>query len=177
MKKFIIKVLICINLFLILGIVSKSSIKYKEVINSKLYKENLSFVKFEKIYNKYLGDIFPIELVNNEKISAVFNEKLSYNMSEKYKDGVKLDVVENYLVPSQDNGIIVYIGKKDDYGNVIILENDDNINVWYGNICNYNVKLYDRVNKGDIIGEVCNNELYLVYKRNGQVLDYNNFFN
>jgi len=63
------------------------------------------------------------------------------------------------------------------YGKVIILETEDNINIWYGNVCNYTIKLYDHLSKGDIIGETCTNELYLVYKKEGKVLDYNKYIN
>ena len=175
MKKTITKILICIIIFLLLGIASKKDIKYKEVIRTKLYEESISFTKFENLYNKYLGGIFPIENIDKNNITPVFNEKLTYETVTKYYDGVKLKVTNNYLIPNQENGIITYIGEKEHYGNVIIVETENNLSIWYGNVCNYNIKLYDHLNKGDIIGETCTNELYLLYKKNNQILDYNNY--
>lgn len=175
MKRNINKSLICIIIFLILGIISKKNIQYKQVIKNKLYEETISFTKFENFYNKYLGGIFPIENINPNNTISVFNEKLEYQNISTYLDGAKLEVDINYLVPNLEDGIVVYIGPKEKYGNVIIIETTKQINIWYGNICNYNLKLYDHLKKGDIIGETCNNELYLVYKKDGQILDYNDY--
>lgn len=177
MKKTIIKSLICIIIFLILGIISKKNTQYKELIKNKLYEETISFTKFENLYNKYLGGIFPIENINQNTTAPVFSENLNYKSISKYQDGAKLEVDENYLIPNQENGIITYIGEKENYGKVIIIETEDNLNIWYGNVCNYNLKLYDHLNKGDIIGETCTNELYLVYKKDNQILDYNQYIN
>lgn len=175
MKNTINKALFCIIIFLTLAILSKKSIEYKNLINKKLYEETISFSKFEKIYTKYLGSIFPIENMNTSNTLPVFNEKLNYKTINKYLDGAKLEVEQNYLIPSLEDGIITYIGEKENYGKVIILETKDNINIWHGNVCNNNVKLYDHLNKGDIIGETCNNELYLIYKKNGKVLNYKEY--
>lgn len=177
MKKAITKILICIIIFLLLGIASKKDIKYNEVIRKNLYEKSISFTKFETLYNKYLGGIFPIESIDKNNITPVFNENLTYETITKYYDGAKLKVTKNYLIPNQENGIITYIGKKENYGNVLILETENNLSIWYGNVCNYNIKLYDHLNKGDIIGETCTDELYLVYKQNKQVLDYNKYIN
>ena len=46
---------------------------------------------------------------------------------------------------------------------------------WYGNICNTNMLIYDHVKKGDIIGEVCDNYLYLVYNKDNNFLDYTKY--
>ena len=175
MKNKLTKTLICIIIFLTLAIISKKNISYKEIIKEKIYEDTISFKKLENIYNKYLGGIFPIENITYSNITPVFDEKLNYQNIEKYLDGAKLIVTNNYLIPNLENGIITYIGQKENYGKVIILQTENNINIWYGNVCNYNVKLYDHLNKGDIIGETCSNELFLVYKKEGQVLDYNKY--
>ena len=177
MKKILIKIFSCIIIFLILGIISKKNLQYRNIIETKLYQESISFSKINEIYNKYLGGIFPIELSNNQDIVPVFNEKLIYDKIEPYKEGAKLTVSSNYLIPNQESGIVIFIGEKENYGKVIILETSDNLNIWYGNICNYNVKLYDHLNKSDIIGETCSNELYMVYKKNNEVLDYKKYIN
>ena len=169
------KILICIIIFLILGILCKKDNKYKEIINEELYKKSISFSKFENLYNKYLGGIFPIENLNTKNTVPVFNETLNYESITNYKEGAKLKVTNNYLIPNLESGIVTYIGEKENYNNVIIIETKDNINIWYGNVCNQPIKLYDHLNKGDIIGETCTNELYLVYKKNGKILNYKDY--
>lgn len=177
MRKYINKSLVCIIVFLGLGIICKLDNDYKELVNYKLYQDNVSFSQFEKIYNKYLGGIFPLEGMVGSGSQAVFNEDLVYTSSIPYFDGAMLEVGYNYLIPSLNDGVVVYVGKKEKYGNVFIIENTDGVNVWYGNVCNGNFVLYDHVNKGDIVGESCDNYIYLLYNKDNIFLDYEELVN
>ena len=132
----------------------------------------MPFTKIKKIYNKYLGGILPIKKeINTEK---VFNESLKYNNSSLYLDGVKLEVDDNYLVPSLSEGMVVFIGEKDGYGKTIIIEDLDGIYNWYGNIESSSLKLYDYVEKGSLVGEV-NKYLYLVFSKGDKYLNYEKY--
>ena len=82
---------------------------------------------------------------------------------------------KNYLIPINESGIIVFIGEKEGYGNVVIVQRVDGVDEWYGNISNVNVKLYDYVKKGDLLGDT-SDILYLVYKKDGNVLNYEEYF-
>ena len=101
------------------------------------------------------------------KTNIEYHDKIHYYLYE---------VSNNYLIPNLKEGIIIYIGKKDLYNNTIIIKTNNNINIWYGNICNYPNKLYDRIDKGIYIGEACNNYFYLVYEKDGLFLDPNKYF-
>ena len=87
MRKYINKSLVCIIVFLGLGIICILDNDYKELVNYKLYQDNVSFSQFEKIYNKYLGGIFPLEGMVGSGSQAVFNEDLVYTSSIPYFDG------------------------------------------------------------------------------------------
>jgi len=169
---FFIKLLISIVITLVILIIIKSSSNFKNVFYNKVYDNNISFTKFKTIYNKYIGDFNILDKVVREE--TVFNEKLSYNSSEKYLDGVKLSIDNNYLVPINESGIVVFIGIKEGYGNTVIIQRIDGIDEWYGNIENVNVKLYDYVSKGKVLGEA-NKYLYLLYKKDGNVLNYEEY--
>lgn len=71
--------------------------------------------------------------------------------------------------------MVVYIGDKDDYNKTVIVENKDGVNILYGNMDKINVKLYDYVNKNDVLGTVKNNTLYLVFNKGDEYLDYKEF--
>ena len=43
--------------------------------------------------------------------------------------------------------MVVFVGKKDGYGDVVIISGLDNVDRWYGNLCHISVKLYDYVLK------------------------------
>lgn len=167
-----IRVLIVAILFLSVLIVCNKSSILKDKIHKYLYTEDISFTKINKLYNKYLGGILPFK--NKQDTEKVFNESLKYNSSSLYYDGVKLTVDDNYLVPSLDEGMVVFVGEKENYGNVIIIENLDGVNIWYGNIGNSSLKLYDYIEKGSFIGEA-DKELYLVFSKDDKYLDYEEY--
>jgi len=167
-----IRTLIVVVILISILIIFKSENFLKDKISNAFIEENISFTKIKKIYDKYLGGVLTIKKENN--IIEVFNEKLNYSASSIYYDGVKLSVLENYLIPSLDEGMVVFIGDKENYGKTIIIENLDGVDIWYGNITNSSLKLYDYVEKGSLIGEV-NNELYMVFSRNGKYLNYEEY--
>ena len=47
--------------------------------------------------------------------------------------------------------------------------------MWYGNLDNVNVNLYDYVEKGSLLGEVKDTNLYLVYQKDGKYVDYKEY--
>ena len=170
------KILILIILFLINLIAMKSSSEYKNLIYEKIYNNNFSFTKIKSFYNKYLGGVEALDgIVTNT--TSVFNETLTYNDKSIYHNGVKLDVSNSYLVPSIEDGLVVFIGEKENYGNVIIVQGIDGVDIWYGNMSNTGVKLYDYVEKGSLLGEVKDNYLYLVYSKEGKFLNYEEYLN
>ena len=162
------KMLTAILICMVCLIVMEYSPKFKTFMNEKVFGENISFGYLGKLYNKYFGEVLTTD---NNKTVSFFNEKISYNESEAYLDGFKLSVSTNYLVPVIEEGVVVYIGEKDDYGSVIVVEQTDGVNIIYGNINTNNVKLYDHVTKGSFLGEVKDNILYLVLEKDGEYLD------
>lgn len=129
-----------------------------------------------KVYKDIFGTPIPFSnLLNKNKTSLVFNEKLEYSDKSKYLDGVKLTVSNNYLVPTQVNGMVVFIGEKENYGKTVIISGTDGVDIWYSNMKTTSVKLYDYLEKGSLIGETNDTTLYLVYKKDGKVLNYEDY--
>ncbi|MBR3162217.1 MAG: peptidoglycan DD-metalloendopeptidase family protein [Bacilli bacterium] len=177
MKKkdlFILKLLISIIIFLILGILCKVDDKYKNKINYYLFENSFNFNSVYNFYNKYLGGTSFYEKRNT--LHPVFYEELKYNKIEKYKQGIKLEVTKNYLIPAIKKGTVINIKNHKYYNNTIIINTDNNINIWYGNICNPFVKIYDHLDKGKYIGQSCQNYIYIIYEKNGKYLDYKKYF-
>ena len=173
-RNFLYRSLICLSLFLLLAIICKIDTKYKDIIKKNIYETNISFTSIKNFYSKYLGGVSILDnFVSNTK--PVFNEKLVYKSSSKYYNGVKLEVENNYLVPVLESGIVVFIGEKENYGNVIIIQGMDGVDIWYGNMSTTSIKLYDYIESGDLLGETTNNYLYLVYSKNGDYLNYEEY--
>lgn len=169
------RTLITVILFLVCMILCKSSTAIKKEIYEYVYNTNFKFASFHTLYTKYLGDVLPLDSFINTKTEEVFDEKLSYQDSSIYKDGVKLIVSDNYLVPTLESGIVVYIGEKENYGNTIIIQQINGMDVWYGNIKNSSMQMYDYVEKGDLLGEADGEFIYMVFAKEGKFLDYKDY--
>lgn len=142
---------------------------YKE----KLFENSLSFTKISKSYNKVFGKVLPLEL-DKGTTKTVFNEGISYNNIEKYENGYKLDLTSNAVTALYD-GIVVFIGNKDNYENTVIIQGSDGVDIWYGNINDVGVNLYDYVSKDTMLGQANDNKLYLVFNKENDYLGYENY--
>ena len=174
LQSLILRTMSIIVIFLVLAILSKSSKTYKDMIINNLYEKNISFTSIKRLYDKYLGGIVPLDKKITKELS-VFSESLTYHDVSIYHDGAKLTVDNNYLVPATDEGMVIFIGEKENYNNVIIIENQEGIDTWYGNIDKIAVKLYDYIDKGTYLGTVKDNTLYLAYKKDGEFLNYKDY--
>lgn len=173
LKKLFSKILITIIITLLLLIGFKIDINFKKKFNQYVYNTSFPFAKVKEFYKSYFGEDIISKKIDNSV--EVFSEKLTYSKKNMYKDGVALSVTDSYMVPSINSGIVVFIGQKDHYENTVIIQQMDGIDTWYGNIDTANVKLYDYVEKGSLIGQVKGKELYLVFQKDGKFLDYKDY--
>ena len=172
-KNIVLRVLITIIVTLILLIGFKMNNNFKKTFYHYVYEENFPF----SVVKNFLQDKFGTSLTFDKIVTdeEVFNEKLSYKNKSLYHDGVKLTVSSEYMIPSLESGIVVYIGEKENYKQVVIVQQMNGVDVWYGNIKQANVKLYDYVEKGALIGQVDNKTLYLVFQKEGKFVDYQSY--
>lgn len=172
-KSSFIKFILCIILTLTSLILLKNNNELKTNFYRYVYQNNISFASINEFYKSKFGHQLPfLEYFNNNQ--PVFNESLVYTESSIYKDGVSLNVGENYLVPSLNDGIVTFIGKKEGYGNTVIIEQKDGVSIWYSNLNEISLNMYDYVLKGELVGDVSNN-LYLVFIKDGEVIDYKKY--
>ena len=168
------KFLITIIIFLVGMICIKKDINMKEVLKKNIYEKSIKFNKNQELYNKYFGKYLLVEK-NKEETEPVFTEKINYKKEEKYLNGVKLTVDNNYLVPVLESGVIIFIGNKENLGNTVIVEQINGIETLYSNIDSTNYKLYDYVEKGDSIGAALDKNIILQFQKNGEYINYQEF--
>ena len=166
--KFVNKTLMAIFLGLVFLIIMEYSPRFKTFMQKDVLDNNISFGFLGKLYNKYFGEVLP---TNNDNVVKVFKEKITYKAKEKYHDGYKLMVDNNYLIPVINGGVVVYLGEKEDYGKVIVIEGEDGVNITYGNIKNTDLKLYNYVTSGSYLGEANGDYIYITILKNGEYLD------
>lgn len=154
-------------------IVLKGSPNLRNVVFKKVFQNNLKFAKINELYEKYFGSSLP--LTGSNSLALVSSEKLNYEKEEKYKDGVKLTVSNNYAVPLLESGIVIFTGEKEGYGNTVIVQGADDVEVWYSNLKDVKVSMYDYLKKGSIVGEAMEDNLVLVFTKDGKNLDYKKY--
>ena len=172
-KNIVLRILITIIVTLILLIGFKMNNNFKKTFYHYVYEENFPFSVVKNFLQEKFGTSLTFDKIVTDE--EVFNEKLSYKDKSLYHDGVKLTVSSEYMIPSLESGIVVYIGEKENYKQVVIVQQMNGVDVWYGNIKQANVKLYDYVEKGSLIGQVDNKTLYLVFQKEGKFVDYQSY--
>lgn len=168
LKSFITRVLISVILFLIVGILINRNDKFLLYYKNNVYEKSLSFNKFSSFINKYFKNT-----INIEDPSKMASKELNYSSYNAYKDGAVLNGIGN-VYPFK-SGIVVFIGNKEEYGNTIIIQGMDGVDYWYSNIENVAVKLYDYVDSTNIIGNGIDNKLYVLFMRDNEVLNYEDY--
>lgn len=151
----------------------KKSPNLRNIVFKSVFQNNLKFAKINELYERYFGSALP--LTGSDSLALVSSLKLNYEKEEAYKDGVKLTVSNNYAVPLLESGIVVFTGEKEGYGNTVILQGADDVEVWYSNLKEIKVSMYDYLKKGSIVGETLDNNLVLVFTKDGKKLDYKKY--
>ena len=167
-KKILIRVLLSIVLFLAISIFINYSDANLLFFKRNIYDKSFSFSTFNNLYKRYFGEVLP-----DSNIAMVSRNILTYSEANKFHDGAKLSDVS--VVTPFKSGIVVFIGEKETYGNTIIIQGMDGIDYWYANVENVAVKIYDYIESDNIIASAKNNELYILFMKNGEVLDFEEF--
>lgn len=165
------KFLVTIVLFLAILIGLKKDINFKTRFYKEVYDTSFNFAYVNKLYRNMFGEPIPFF---NDKVSTVFNEKITFDSITDYKDGAKLEVGPNYLVPSINEGIVIFVGDKEGYGKTVVTLDEAGIDTLYGNLSNINVNIYDYVKKGELVGEA-NNSLYIAFTKDGEKQNYEEY--
>ena len=168
------RTLLSVIFILIILITSNLSDKFKSLVKNELLENTFNFSKINALYKKYVTKINPIKPEGDDTSLVSSAHGLNYSKSEDYLDGVKLTVDSEYPVKMLDSGLVVYIGEKEGYGSCIVVKQSNGIDVIYGNITDTNIKVYDYIEKGTIIGNA-NEYLYLVFQKEGETLDYKKY--
>ena len=160
-SKILNKLFTIVIFIMIVIILSNYSSKFKNFIIDDVLNSTMDFSKVNKILNN-VTSIFKNNKTQN--VSSI----ITTSKTEKYLDGVKYRIGENEKVYVKDSGIVTYIGKKEGYNNTIIVQQSNGYYAWYGNV-KEEVKLYDYVEKGSIIGTASHEYYFSLYKDNKKV--------
>ncbi len=146
--------------------------KNKELYQKYVLEDSLEFTKINELYQSVFGSV-DITKKNND--SEVVFGSITYTNVEPFKNGVKLTVGMNEVVNVITSGIVVFIGDKDDLGNTIIIQGNDGVDIWYSNITDSDIKVYDYVEAGSILGTSNSEDIYLTICKDGEFMSYEEY--
>lgn len=170
----LIKSLIVVLLFLSSMIFIRQNDKNKKIFKEKVYNNSLSFAKIYNLYSKYLGDALPFKDTIKDDTKKVSNEKITYSSIKKEGDDYLLVVPSNYTLQSIKSGIVIEVKKDDKYKNIVKIQDKSGVNITYKNLNEVEVKLYDYVEKGEILGSA-SDKLYINFEKDGKYLSYEKY--
>lgn len=153
---FITKTLICSIITLSILILNKEN---NTIINKYILSDTFNFMEFNSWYSKLLNK-------KENNTTLVSNELFNYLSKENIDNGTKYIFNEETIINSLNNGIIIYKGNKDNLGNTIIVQGSDGYDIWYTNINNSDLLLYDYIEKNTIIGSSSNYINLIITKDN-----------
>lgn len=170
----LIKSLIVVLLFLSSMIFIRQNDKNKKIFKEKVYNNSLSFAKIYNLYSKYLGDALPFKDTIKDDTKKVSNEKITYSSIKKEGDDYLLVVPSNYTLQSIKSGIVIEVKKDNKYKNIVKIQDKSGVNITYKNLSEVEVKLYDYVEKGEILGST-SDKLYINFEKYGKYLSYEKY--
>lgn len=167
------RILIAIIFVLISAIFVNSSENNHQMYKKAVFETNMSFTKMEEWYEKYFGNVLPIDL--NPGSTVVNKTTNEFKSVENYHEGVACKTAKGSIISALNSGILVFLGEKENYGNVAIVQGIDGVDIWYGNIENINLSLYDYIEKDTLLGSAKEDQIYLVFQKEGQFLNYEEY--
>ena len=158
MKGLISRSLIAVIFVLGSIIFTNISDRNKELYQKYVLEDSLEFTKINELYQQVFGNV---DMTKRQEDTEVVFGSLTYTNIEPFKNGVKLTVGMNEVVNVITSGIVVFIGEKDDLGNTNITDTD--------------IKVYDYVEAGSILGTSNSEDIYLTLCQDGEFMSYEEY--
>ncbi|WCR58143.1 murein hydrolase activator EnvC family protein [Wolbachia endosymbiont of Ctenocephalides felis wCfeJ] len=140
--------------------------KSRKVVVNEVYNDGTQNLEIDKVSCNF---VMPVK---GTIISATSSDEVC-------KDGVKIAAQGGTSVVASAPGKVIYVGKGLRwYGNLIIVEHEDNYMTVYSYLKNIHIKIGDKVKQGQVIGSAGKSstqdkdpQMCFTIRHNGQVVD------
>lgn len=169
------QVLISFSFVFLVLIINKFSPNFILNIKKQIFNKSFNFVKVNKISKDIIGrEVFSYN--DNKTLNVISDNNLS-NYSTKYYDGEEFIVSDSLPIGAIQSGVVIYIGEKEHYNNTVIVQGVDGFNIWYGNLKDISVSLYDYVEKHSLVGSADKDRIYMLIEKNNKLYTYDEYKN
>ena len=173
-SKFLTRILLVVIFLLFILIMNKYNKTFVQSFKNNLFNKSFNFIKVNKISQRILGkDVFYYQ--DNKDVVEVLASGFDESGRSKYYDSEKVSVSSNLPIGSISSGVVVYIGNKEHYGNTVIIQGMDGFNIWYSNIKDINIGLYDYVEENNFIGAADGEFIYLLIEKDNKYYTYDEY--
>ena len=163
---FLFKVLVSACLFLVVAILFKNHTAVFEparhFVKTTMHEE-FQFTAVSNWYEEQFGK--PLALLpfkgEAEDINKVSSPEGGYALPasariledfNKNGQGITIETNKDAVVEAMSEGLVIFAGKKGDFGKTVIIQHPDKSESWYGNLSDIQASLYKYVEPGSKIG-------------------------
>ena len=113
---------------------------------------------------------------NQNNFAVPVSGEVTRHFTDESK-GVTVQTSRHTSVEAVKDGLVVFIGKKKNIGETVIIQHKDGAESWYGRLTGVNVKVYDFVKKGQKVATVSANKnqkhgsFYFALQQNEKFID------
>lgn len=163
---FLFKVLASACLFLVVAIMFKNTAAVfdpaRNFVKTSMEKE-FQFIAVSNWYEKQFGKPLALLPFKNEKEdenkiaspNSEFALPASARILEDFNENgqrITIETNKDAAVEALSEGLVIFAGKKGDFGKTVIIQHTDKSESWYGNLADIHVGLYKYIEKGSQIG-------------------------
>jgi stage IV sporulation protein FA len=186
-ESFFFKILLSLCLFLVIAVMFKHPSARLDTARN-FVKDNMShefeFASISTWYENAFGK--PIAFLPTEQGTETVDSGEGYAMPASGKiaetfeangEGIILETGKGSKVEAINEGVVIFAGEKEGIGKTVVIQHANKTESWYGQLEKIDVKLYDLVKKGNVVGQVTLSEdgskgrFYLAIKENDAFVD------
>ena len=167
---YVTKILWCL-IFLFASLIFTSvNEKCLNLYKKYVFEDTFPFMEFQNFYEKLSSS------GNQVQDKMVFGSSLEYTNITSYQNGQSLEIGTDVPINNLTGGIVVFSGEKEGFNKTVIIQGSDGYDIWYGNLENVDIGIYDYVDAGKIIASASDN-LYLLIMKDSEYYTYEEYQN
>ncbi|MGM0752338.1 MAG: peptidoglycan DD-metalloendopeptidase family protein [Bacillota bacterium] len=132
-------------------------------IVTKTMDTEFQFAAISTWYEDQFGKPLALLPASNTKKESTSTQSAEYaipasgKVVENFKtngQGIMLQTGLGEDVAAMKGGLIIFAGKKEELGNTVVIQHADKSESWYGHLESIDVKQYESIEKGSLVGKV-----------------------